>query len=257
MKGLRMNTKLFTCISIIGIIIICMSFMSSILGVYNFGSMVLLIVGMLIIIAAYMERYKDKLPFHYLHYIKNAIWFILILGLLLFIYCSFLIAFGKNEQKEPIEDQTVVVLGCQIYDDRPSLMLEARLNIALEILENNPKTECVVCGGMGKDEQYTEAEVMKKYLVNQGIMEDRIYLEDQSVNTIQNIEYAKQVINANHLSREVIIVTSDYHSYRSVGYAKKNGLEATSKSANTRLFLLPSSWMREVFSVLKFVVWST
>lgn len=46
-------------------------------------------------------------------------------------------------------------------------------------------------GGKGKDEIISEAEAMKKYLIENGISEENIILEDKSKNTIQNMRFSK------------------------------------------------------------------
>ena len=58
-------------------------------------------------------------------------------------------------------EATVVVLGCKVNGEEPSLMLRRRLECAMEYLAENPQADCVVSGGMGDNESYTEAHVMQ------------------------------------------------------------------------------------------------
>ena len=52
----------------------------------------------------------------------------------------------------------MVVLGCKVNGEEPSLMLRRRLECAMEYLAENPQADCVVSGGMGDNESYTEAQ---------------------------------------------------------------------------------------------------
>ena len=72
----------------------------------------------------------------------------------------------------------------------PRAALKYRLDEAVEYLEDNPKTICIVSGGQGANEPYSEAEGMAQYLKEQGIAASRILLEDKSLNTEQNMEYS-------------------------------------------------------------------
>ena len=104
-------------------------------------------------------------------------------------------------------EATVIVLGCKVNGEEPSLMLRRRLQRALLYLQQNPQANCVVSGGMGENESYTEAHVMKKYLVENGIEPSRIYEEDRSTNTDTNIQNSLALIEQEGLSDNLIIST--------------------------------------------------
>ncbi len=61
--------------------------------------------------------------------------------------------------------------------------LTARLDRAVEYLEENPTVNCVVTGGMGDKDTPSEAEVMYDYLVQKGISPERIEKDASSRNT--------------------------------------------------------------------------
>lgn len=65
----------------------------------------------------------------------------------------------------------VIVLGTQIHESGPSIVLKYRLDAAVLYLNENPGTICIVSGGQGKNEPYSEAEGMAKYLIEKGIPE--------------------------------------------------------------------------------------
>ena len=84
----------------------------------------------------------------------------------------------------------IIVLGAQVRENGPSVVLKYRLDTAIMYLEENPDTICIVSGGQGKNEPFSEAHGMATYMVQNGVASDRILIEDQSTNTIENIQQA-------------------------------------------------------------------
>lgn len=152
--------------------------------------------------------------------------------------------------KEPAENATAVVLGCRVYGERASLSLVERLEAAYEYLEENPEAVCVVSGGQGRGENISEAECMKRWLIKKGISEERIYKEETSTSTEENIAFSKEVIQEKNLNKEIAIITSEYHTYRAVILAEKNGLECGSAPGQTALWLFPTYYVRELYAIL-------
>lgn len=149
------------------------------------------------------------------------------------------------------EPHTVIVLGCKANNGYPSRMLAARLNAAAEYLNENPEAVCILSGGQGADEIEPEAESMYRYMITLGIDKSRLYKEECSRNTEENIAFSKRIIEDEGLSREVVIISESYHVYRGVRQAEKYGLEATAVSAAPTgvWWALPSYWLREVFAI--------
>ena len=87
----------------------------------------------------------------------------------------------------------IIVLGAQVRADGPSKVLKHRLNTAIDYLEKNPETICIVSGGQGYNEPCTEAQAMADYMEAVGIEKDRLILEDESKTTEQNIKYSKKI----------------------------------------------------------------
>lgn len=156
----------------------------------------------------------------------------------------------KTCLKAPAENATAVVLGCRVYGERPSLSLVERLEAAYTYLEENPKSACVVSGGQGSGENISEAEAMCRWLVVKGIDKERIYIEDKSTSTEENITYSKQVIEENGLNPNVAIVTSEYHTYRAGIIAQKNGLSFGTEPGHTAIWLFPTFYVRELYGIL-------
>ena len=152
--------------------------------------------------------------------------------------------------KTPSQEATVVVLGCRVYGERASLMLRERLDAAVAYLEENPDAKCVVSGGQGPGENISEAECMYRYLMNKGIDSSRIYKEDQSTSTEENLEFSMEVIKANDLNEEIAIVSNEFHVYRAYRYAGDSGLEAGCIPARTAGWLFPTYYIRELYAIV-------
>lgn len=172
---------------------------------------------------------------------------IFILGI---IYVGFLTSLIVGADKTaPKEDSTVIVLGCQVRGDHPSLMLRQRINAAADYLNAHPNAVCIVSGGKGDDEQISEARCMYENLVSLGIDSKRIYMEDKSVNTVENIDFSKRIIEENGLSPDTAIVTDIFHEYRASLIVKDAGLGYGSVPANVSWYLLPTFYVRELIAI--------
>lgn len=154
----------------------------------------------------------------------------------------------KAMNDSPYNDHTtLVVLGCQVKEGRPSNMLKRRLDTAYEYLSEHDSVNVVVSGGQGADEIISEAQCMKEYLVEKGIDPGRIYIEDRSANTEENLGFSMKLIEEYGLCDDITIVTDGFHQLRADLIAKKFGIDANNISAPTRWYLLPSYWVREWF----------
>jgi uncharacterized SAM-binding protein YcdF (DUF218 family) len=120
---------------------------------------------------------------------------------------------------------TLIVLGCRLYGDVPSLLLKYRLDKALELYAAGMAGEVIVSGAMGEGETVTEAYAMKKYLVERGVPAELIHMEDRSHNTYENLKYSQEIMQNNGLAT-AIIVSNDFHIFRSLILARKLGITA-------------------------------
>lgn len=145
---------------------------------------------------------------------------------------------------------TVIVLGCGIFPDgRPTLSLVHRLTAASAYLSAHPKADVVVTGGQGGNEPFSEALAMKRYLVARGIDETRVFMEDKSTSTRENLEYALDIIEQNGLSTRAAVVTSDYHVWRALWIAGELGYDACGIAAPTPWRVWLSCQVREWIAI--------
>lgn len=159
---------------------------------------------------------------------------------------------SQMHEKGEAELDYIIVLGAQVRESGPSAALKYRLDEAVEYLEDNPKTICIVSGGQGANEPYSEAEGMAQYLKEQGIDASRIVLEDKSLNTEQNMKYSKALIKD---GASVGIITNDFHLFRAKQIARKYGLDnVCGIAAKSTPVYLPNNMLREFLAEIKFLL---
>ncbi len=145
----------------------------------------------------------------------------------------------------------VVVLGAQVRGRTPSYNLARRLDEAYRYLVENADTRVILSGGQGQGEDITEAEAMAEYLRERGISSERMILEDASVNTFENIKYSREKMESDN--PRVVLVTNNFHVFRSVGIAKKQGLtRVEGLGAPVMWYTVPNLYLREAFAVIKY-----
>lgn len=153
-------------------------------------------------------------------------------------------------QRKPQENAVVVVLGCRVYGERASMSLEERLKAALRYLEEHEEAVCIVSGGQGSDEEITEAECMYRYLLEHGIAASRLYKEERSQNTRENLLYSKQLIDENGWEPKIAIVTNEYHMYRAGRIAERFGMEYGAVCGRSAWGMFPTHYVRELYAIL-------
>jgi len=144
----------------------------------------------------------------------------------------------------------VVVLGAQWKSNGPSYVLKKRLDKAVEYLKANPETLVIVSGGQGANEPISEARGMQGYLIGAGIAPERIQMEDTSTNTVENLVFSSEYLDK--AEDRVVIVTNNFHVFRAVKIAEKQGYgNVEGLAAGSYPGMLPNNMLREFFGVIK------
>ena len=171
------------------------------------------------------------------------------LGILLFVGVEGLILSQYRAVPEPGADY-VIILGAQWRLEGPSEVLRRRLDKAVEYLNENPGTQVIVSGGQGSNEPVSEAAGMRQYLVDAGINDERILMEDASTNTFQNLVFSSRLLDPEN--DKVVIVTNNFHVFRAVCIAEKQGYrDVKGMAAGSVAGMAPHNLLREFFGVVK------
>ena len=151
----------------------------------------------------------------------------------------------------------IVVLGAGVRGSVPSLTLSERIGAAYDYLTVHLDTTAILCGGQGPGEDITEAACMYRELTQMGIDGNRLLIEDRSTSTMENLSFALDIAEASIGIRPVKIgiVSSEYHLFRAVRFARDLNLEAFGIPAKTTwLPLRVNYYLREIVAVWKYFV---
>ena len=140
----------------------------------------------------------------------------LLLGFSLFTVLETMVVRGSFADESDAPVSAVIVLGAGVNGETPSLTLRTRIDAAAAYLEEHPDVPVVLSGGQGPGEAITEAECMRRALVRRGVDESRLYPEERSTSTQENLRYSRAILEELGVdpARRVAIVTSDFHLCR-------------------------------------------
>jgi len=200
--------------------------------------------GALILAALFTRKLIIKLIQKMPKFLKIAGLAIVCAGVVSFIVVESIIIGNMFEKSAAIENEAdyVIVPGCQVVGIYLSVPLIRRVNTAVDYLNKHPDTKVIVTGGQGPGENISEAEAMRRYLTEKQIDKDRILMEDKAKNTKQNFQFSNELYDLT--DKKIVIVTTDYHMFRSKSIAKKLGYKNISA--------LPSKSQKEVLLMYLF-----
>lgn len=135
---------------------------------------------------------------------------------------------ASGNKKPPEGAEAVIVLGAQVRGKSLTKTLRLRLDGAISYLQENEGAYVIVSGGQGPGEDISEAEAMKQYLMEHGISENIILLEDKSTTTDENLKFSRKLLEDRKGIKDVsklktVIATNRFHVGRAVSIAKKHG----------------------------------
>lgn len=145
----------------------------------------------------------------------------------------------------------VIVLGCQVYNDSaPSPMLERRIQMGIKAYKLGIARKILLSGDHGQKD-YDEVNVMRKVALENGVPSEDIFMDHAGFSTYETMYRAGHVFGI----KKAVVVTQNYHLYRSVYNAENLGLEAVGiDSGNEGFIINPKSYPREFLAQAKDVV---
>lgn len=129
--------------------------------------------------------------------------------------------------------RAAVILGCAVWPGgEPSPALRRRAGQAAALWRRGEVEALVPCGGLGRHAP-TEAEAMRRLLVEAGVPDAAIHPEGRSRSTHENLLLARPIL-ARLGAERVVIVTDRTHAPRARLIAQGLGLRATTSSPPLR-----------------------
>lgn len=149
----------------------------------------------------------------------------------------------------------IIIHGAGLMGTEPTPLLRGRINKAVDLwIKHGKQGVLVASGGQGADEEISEAEAMRRYMIHhRGVPDQAIVLEDKSTTTFENVVFSKRLLDALHTAQpyRCALVTSDYHVFRACEYARTVGLTADGVGSHTRAYYWPTAFIREFIAITK------
>lgn len=181
-------------------------------------------------------------------------------ALLLVVAITALSIYFYGRANRVVKTDAAIVLGAAVWGDKPSPVFRERINHAIHLYKRGVVPTIIFTGGVGKNDDISEAVVGKRYAMARGVKETDILVETESHTTHQNLQNAKKVADEYHLSK-FLIVSDPLHLKRAVLMAQDMGMDAyPSPTPTTRYrsfksqfeFLMRETYFYFVYLVLKY-----
>ncbi|MBM3814625.1 MAG: YdcF family protein [Acidimicrobiia bacterium] len=118
----------------------------------------------------------------------------------------------------------IIVLGAAEYSGRPSPVLKARLDHALELYRRKLAPRILTTGGAGGDPIFTEGDVGRAYLLKRDVPAEAVIVEREGETTAQSASAAVEIMQRMGL-RSCLVVTDGYHLFRVKKIFEQKGLQ--------------------------------
>lgn len=152
------------------------------------------------------------------------------LAALLAIVCALIVAQGQRDEARPAG--AAIVLGAAQWNGAPSPVLRARLDHAIDLYQRGYVSRIILTGGASQGDQTTEAAAGRQYLVERGLPDAALLLEDQGTTTWESVQNAAALARANGIAT-VVLVSDPFHMLRSLKMARDLRLSAYGSPTRT------------------------
>ncbi|MDE7248824.1 MAG: YdcF family protein, partial [Lachnospiraceae bacterium] len=128
-----------------------------------------------------------------------------------------------------------IVLGAAADQNGVSEVYKQRLNHAVALYKSDMIDMIIVTGGKAKDNKNSDAYMAKQYLLEEGIPEESVLLEEESVITQENLENSLKIMDDNELET-ALIISDPLHMKRAMLMAEDSEINAYSSPTKTSAY---------------------
>jgi uncharacterized SAM-binding protein YcdF (DUF218 family) len=168
----------------------------------------------------YPERDKGRAIRRWI--ITGVVTFVVAIVLLLGSLVAAIYMAARSDQEQRVD--AIVVMGAAQFNGRPSAVLQARLDTTLRIWQDGMAPLVIVTGGKMPGDAFTESEASRNFLVDQGVPEAAIILENEGRNSEDSLAGVARIAGELNI-QDVLIVSDGFHLFRSKLIADDLGLE--------------------------------
>ena len=131
------------------------------------------------------------------------------------------------ERDDSSKADVIVVLGAAQYDGRPSPVLKARLDHAVQLYKNGMAPRLLFTGGRREGDAVSEAITGQRYSVKQGVPASAIMLEGTSRTTLASIRGTALMLRTDisEQAPRVLLVSDPFHMLRLTVLARLYGMQ--------------------------------
>ena len=141
------------------------------------------------------------------------------------LFCAVsIVRYASLDEAAPAD--CIIVLGAGTDGKTPNAVFRERLHHAVTLYENGYADLILLTGGYSPGNEYSDAAIAGQYLMELGIPESAILLEEKSTITQENLEFAREIMESEDLST-CILVSDPLHMKRSMLMAKDYEIQAS------------------------------
>ncbi len=133
------------------------------------------------------------------------------------VFCLWLISAGAvlvwSSRDEARPAQAIVVLGAAQYAGKPSPVLRARLDHALDLWNRHLASLLILTGGTGSGDTTSEAAVGRNYAKKRGVPDSAILVENEGRTTSESMRAVAGMLEVRGL-QSALLVSDPFHMLR-------------------------------------------
>jgi uncharacterized SAM-binding protein YcdF (DUF218 family) len=130
------------------------------------------------------------------------------------------------------ESDAIVVLGAAQYVGRPSPVLRARLDHALDLWQRGLAPTLIFTGGTGIGDTTSEAAVSRNYALQHGVPDTAILMENEGRTTRESLAAVSAIMRDRQM-RTAILVSDPFHMLRLRILSSQYGVDAYTSPTKT------------------------
>ena len=220
------------------------------------------ILGLIFCITPFLPELLYNLLFNLDIHNENSIWLYIeefaelsIYQTIAYLECvliaTIILAIKSKRHIPEFNKDYILILGCKIKKDGSlTNLLKSRVDRAIEF-RNMQKEKTgkdlifIPSGGKGSDESIPEGQAMKNYLLENGIDEDHIIVEDKSKNTLENIKFSYNIVKEKNKDAQIAFATTNYHVLRAGSLASSQKIKMEGIGSKTKTYFWVNAFIRE------------